>query len=160
MDFLRVIRSSLYDPAFYGRIRTQSISSVIKMFAILGIIGIGILMVVAYIGVIPFAYSHFPDKLEAAYPADLIITVANGALSINQPQPYYVKNSLGFSGANDTKYLAIFDTGDDLSGDLQQNSTFVIIKKNLRLRTVTIIKNKSFHFQKCRVQRRSIRVPL
>ena len=134
MDFLRVIRSSFYDPAFYAGIRAQSVSAAIRIFAILGVIGIGVVMVIAYGGVAQFAYSHFPDTLESAYPNDLVITVAQGAMSINQPQPYYVKNMLSsFSNPDDPKYLAIFDGNDVLSGDLQQNSTFAIVKKNFAI---------------------------
>jgi Protein of unknown function (DUF1189) len=131
MEFFRVIRSSLYDPAFYDRVRGQvRLGPAIKIFGILSIVGIGLTMAIVYVGLVPFAYSNFPDAVESAYPDDLVVTIAHGEMSVNQPQPYYVQNTLpGLSDQNGPKYLAIFDGNDVLSGDLQQNSTFMLVKK-------------------------------
>ncbi len=131
MDIFRVIRSSLFDPAFYARMRTQPLTQAIRTFAILGLAGFGIIMVFAYVAVVPIAHSGLPDAVAAAYPSDLIVTVARVELSINQPQPYYIKNTLPFfSGKDAPENLVIFDGTDQLSGDLKANSTFAIIRKD------------------------------
>lgn len=125
-ELLRTIRSSLFDPAFYERVKGRSWESAIKLFAVLGVIGIGISLAIAFGAIIPFAFSDAPSSLESAYPDDLVVTLANGHVSINQPQPYYIKNTL----ASTPKYLAIFDGDDTLSADLDQNSTYLIVKKS------------------------------
>ena len=134
MDIFRVIRSSIYEPAFYARIRSRTLWSTIKTFVILGLVGFGLLMLFAYIAIVPLAHSGLPDAVASAYPADLVVTMAKGELSINQPQPYYIKNTLPiFSGKGEPQNIAVFDGNDQLSSDLKQNSTFVIVKKQFAI---------------------------
>ena len=127
MDILKTIRSTLYDPAFYDRVRSESIRPTLKIFAIVGVIGIGLTMVLAVPALVSFANSNFPDKIESAYPDDLVVNIHDGQMSINQPEPYYIKNTLPFLG--DTKNLVVFDGTDQLSDDLVENSTIVLVKK-------------------------------
>lgn len=129
-NFFHTIRSSAYDPAFYRRIRTQPLGDAIFTFATLGIAGIGFVMFLVYIAILPFAHAGLIDSLEAAYPSDLVVTLADGEMSINQPQPYYIKNTLPLlSGTGTPENLVIFDGNDALSSDLRENSAFVIVKK-------------------------------
>lgn len=128
MNIVRTVISSVFNPDFYARIKDQEVTDASKSFAILGIAGIGLVMAIGYVTVvIPFAVSKWPEKIEAVYPADLVVTIHNGALSINQPEPYAIKNP--HDGAQ-TKNLVIFDTGDQLTGDLSKNSTYAIVKKS------------------------------
>jgi hypothetical protein len=125
-ELIQAIRSSVFDPAFYQAAKSRSLSSAVKPLFVLGVIGIGISLVVAFGAIIPFAFSNTLGSVESAYPDNLVITVANGQMSINQPQPYYVKNTFG----SDPKYLAIFDRDDTLSANPQENSTLILVKKS------------------------------
>ncbi len=130
MDIFRTIRSSFYDPAFYQRMRTLPMTRLIAPLALLSVAGIGILMLAVYFNILPFARGDFLASIESQYPSDLVLTITNGELSINQPQPYYVKNTLpALSGKDAPQYLVIFDGTDQLSTDLVANSTYLIVKK-------------------------------
>jgi hypothetical protein len=131
MKFLRTLRSTFFDPVFYSQITKDSIRPGIKLTFVLGLIGAAIFIAYISIALIPFTFSNFPTKLENSYPDNLVITIAKGVLSTNQPQPYYVPST--FEASSSPKYLVIFDTGDQLSGDLKQNSTFVIVKKDFAI---------------------------
>lgn len=129
MNFLKTIRSSLYSPVFYRNARAKPLAPAIKIFAVLGAIGVAISMLFALPGLLSFAYSNFPQAIESAYPDDLVITIENGEMSIDQPQPYYIKNTLPvFSGPDAPKYIAVFDGKDKLPEDLLENSTFILLK--------------------------------
>ena len=126
------IRSSLYDPSFYSQLRGQSIAEPLKIYAVLGILGFGVTLGILYANVVPLAFSSLPDQVVAVYPSDgLSITLASGQMSINKPQPYYVMNPLSekWLGTSTPKYLVIFDGDDTLGMDLEQNSTFALVKK-------------------------------
>ena len=130
MELISAIKSSFYDPAFYARMRKQPLSKAIMTFVILGCAGFGIIMLLAYIAIVPLSGSGLPDAVTASYPADLVVTIVNGEMSINQPQPYYIKNTLPiFSGKGQPENLVVFDGNDQLSSDLKKESTFVIVKK-------------------------------
>jgi hypothetical protein len=126
--FFRTLRSSLYDPAFYSQVPEKELSSGIKVFSVLAGVGILISLLVVCLDIIPFAFGDFPTKLENAFPADLVVTVVDGNLSINQPEPYYVKNTLE-EATSSLENLVIFDTGDQLPGSHTENNTFVLVKK-------------------------------
>lgn len=127
------IRSSLYDPSFYSQLRGQSIfTEPLKIYAALGILGFGVTLGILYANAVPLAFSSLPDQVVAVYPNDgLAITLASGQMSINKPQPYYVMNPLSkkWLGTSTPKYLVIFDGDDTLGMDLDQNSTFALVKK-------------------------------
>jgi hypothetical protein len=130
MKMWDAIRSCFYDPDFYRRIRVESLNFGIKVAALLGAIGIGISLLLATPALVSFAHSNLPQALESAYPNDLVVTIDNGKMSINQPQPYYVKNTLPyFSGQDAPENLVVFDGTDKLEPDLNKNSTIVLAKE-------------------------------
>lgn len=120
-----------YDPSFYVEVRTKTLGSGAKTLYLWGVIGIALwTLFITIVTIIPFALSDFPEKIVAAYPDDLVVMVANGHLSINQPLPYYVKNTLfETTPESPVEYLAIFDGGNTLSGDAHDNSTLALIKE-------------------------------
>ncbi len=131
MDFWHTIKSSFFDPVFYNTIRTQPLRPGIKILSILGLVGVGLPMIFALGGLIAFAFSDSLRVVESLYPSELVITIADGEMSINQPQPYYVKNSL--TTKPEPKYLVIFDGDDQISGDGQENSTMILVKKKFAM---------------------------
>lgn len=130
-DLIATIKSSTYDPAFYVRAKSHTLSTPLKTLTALGIFAIGITLIVAYSGLVRFSYTDFLDQALATYPDELEITVAHGELSINQPEPYAIKNPLpkDFTGTTSPDSLIIFDTGDTLGDDPQAVSTFFLVKK-------------------------------
>lgn len=125
--FFISIASTVYNPVFYAKAQREGMNSPIKITAVLGGIGAIILMATLYVALIPFTNPPFLDKIAALYPDDLVITLAHGEVSINQPEPYYVKNTLDAKGPAD---LVIFDTGDTLKGGAAANGTYVLVKKD------------------------------
>ena len=126
MKFLQTIRSTAYNPSFYTSAQHDPLSQPIKLFGMLGLCGVGIMLILSLVHIFPFSPSQVLNTLESTYPDDLIINVINGELSINQPQPYYIKNT--FFG-DMPKYLVIFDADQTLSNDVKKESTFSIIRK-------------------------------
>lgn len=122
-----VIRRAFTDLEFYRKDRMDAGIAGTKILAILVGIGITLSMVVAAPGLVTFAFSGFPEKLKAAYPDNLVVSIAESGLIVNQEQPYYIENNLFEDKAH--KYLVIFDEGDVLAPDLAANSTFVLFKK-------------------------------
>lgn len=120
------LRACLYDPAFYAKARTEDLSPPIRLTAILAFVGAAISAAVFYALIVPIAFLPVIDTAESVFPDDLIVTVENGEMSINQEQPYYIKNTLFEEGPEN---LVIFDGGDQLEGTATQNSTFVLVKK-------------------------------
>ena len=123
----RVISSSLYNPDFYQSVRTKTVREGAKTLAYLGLLGTGVAAIIMQLFIIPFALSNVLDTVEQTMPNDLVVTVAGGQVAINQPEPYYIKNTL-FEGG--PKNLVIFDTADTLGVDLKQNDSLIIIKKS------------------------------
>ena len=122
-----VIRLSFYDPAFYKKIRHQRVEEAAKVQALLGVIGVSIASLGVYaLMIVPFAFSGFPETIKSAYPQDLVVTLAHGAVSTNQPEPYFIKNIFP---DKEIRNLVVIDTGDKLPIDLRADSTYVLVKK-------------------------------
>ena len=135
-EFLTPIGRSFFDPTFYRHVRTETLTPVVKLFAFLGTLGIALTMGSVLFAALPFAFSSFPDQLEAVFPNDLIVTIASGSVAINKPQPYYIPvpaSMPSFATSSSSvvpKFLVIFDASNTLSSDTIENSTYVILKKD------------------------------
>lgn len=130
-DLFDTIRSSFYDPAFYARVPQFSIFSAIKIFALLGVVGFAVIGISLIPAAVDFANSDLPRAVKAVYPDDLTVSITDGKLSVNQPQPYYIKNTLPLisDGEDGPKNLVVFDGGNTLADDLQESSTLVLFKE-------------------------------
>ena len=126
MHYLRAIRSTLYDPAFYMQVKKRGIEAPIKLYAIVVSVGMTIIAIALYASVVPLAFSNTLDNLQAAYPDVLVVTLAGGELSINQQTPYYVKNTVIPRGPEN---LVVFDIDDTLKGSAKDNAAFFFVKK-------------------------------
>ena len=83
----------------------------------------------ALIVLAPFLSPAMYMKVVDVYPDDLVVTIKDGNLSINQPEPYFIKNP--FPSEDGPKNLITIDTTSTMqSGDFQKFSTFAIVKSN------------------------------
>lgn len=126
--FFSRIFSTFYNPAFYAEARKGGLKRPILTSLFLGAFGAALLMLNLYAHVVPFASSDMVSRIEALYPDDLEITLAAGEVSINQPEPYYIKNTI-VPERDAPANLVIFDTIDSLKGGAADNKTFLLVKK-------------------------------
>jgi hypothetical protein len=127
MGFFRTIRSAFYDPAFYAGMRDRSWGEAAKYYA-----------VIAFVIVFAFAApvwtlllnvrAETVDTLAGVYPNDLEVTLANGVLSTNQPQPYAIKNTYTTELPEN---LVVFSTENDeyTPTSLSDERTIVLLKR-------------------------------
>ncbi len=109
MGIFQVIRSAVYDPAFYTGLRERTWTEGAKYYAVVSFVVV--FAFVAPIWALLLTVSpQTIDTVAAVYPESLVITVANGVMSTNQEEPYFIPNTfypeLG-------KNLAVFDTKSD-----------------------------------------------
>lgn len=127
-ELLKTIRSCLYDPAFYAGMRLYTAGEAIKLYSIVIVILVSIGAAFLYVSLLPYASTKVLDSAEAIFPDNLILTIANGHASINQPEPYFIKSPFPDPRMNN---LVVIDTSDNFSsGDLKKYSTAVLVKKD------------------------------
>ena len=123
--YIRLILSTFHDPVFYGRIRDEDLAQAVK--ATVFVLTTLVLVVVLFVAVACIPYvpklPTYLGQIENLFPSDLVITAANGHVSINQPEPYSIPNPLGNS-----KYFIVFDSTGKTSEDLSVSSTTILVK--------------------------------
>ena len=91
LNTLKNIKSSAYDPDFYNRIRNQSVGSVIKYYATLGL-WLGILATVFGLVILtPKTYYNvqiLEKEVLTYYPKDLEVKLSKGEITTNAKEPY------------------------------------------------------------------------
>src|SRR4051812_14165542 len=90
--FFETIRSCFYDPAFYARARQEKAERGLWFLFRVNLLQVGLFAVFFLVILAPYATFDFIPKLADKYPADLVVQVAGGQLSINQPEPYIIQN--------------------------------------------------------------------
>jgi hypothetical protein len=127
IHFFKKVRSSIYNPSFYQSLREASVSSSIKYFAALSVIGAILTVLLLIPGIAAFFSPATVSTVVGAYPADLEVTVDHGVVSINQPEPYIIKDSEGLKKKN----ILVIDTKSNFTGaQFDQYSTYVLVKKD------------------------------
>lgn len=156
MGLLRTIVSSVYNPAFYNELRTRSIWKSIRYFIFLCAL-VAIVYTISLAPAIVGAISRKTvDGIAAAYPADLQVTIVNGQASINQPEPYFIKNNIPGETASDTQNLLVIDTKDSFTTDeFSKFSTEAVLTKDFlavnskdQVRLMPLDKIKNFTLNK------------
>src|SRR3989338_3225360 len=111
-NFFATVVSTFYSPAFYADARTKGFGKPVWTTVFLGAIGVFLWALFIYANILPFAFSDIVSKVEALYPDELIIQLSHGELSINQPEPYYIKNTFNLDpgSTKKTENLVVFDT--------------------------------------------------
>ena len=134
-NFFSTIAATFYNPAFYADARTKGFDKPVWTTAFLGAIGVFLWALFIYANILPFAFSDIVSKVEAIYPDELVIQMARGELSINQPEPYYIKNTFDLDpgSTKKTENLVVFDTVESLKGGAEENSTFILVRKTYAL---------------------------
>ena len=134
-DFFSTIVSTFYNPAFYAEARGKGFGKPVWTSVFLGAIGVLLWALFIYANILPFAFSDIVSKVEALYPDELIIQLSHGEISINQPEPYYIKNTFDLDpgSTKKTENLVVFDTVESLKGGAEENSTFILVRKTYAL---------------------------
>lgn len=117
MLFWQSLKRSVYDPEFYREVSKQSFSQGFSFFIkyVLLLSALVSLVILTYLGIFLFG-GKFDEMMRGAglvYPDDLIVTVVNGKISINQEQPYAIPlpASEGVKIEDgDLNYLVVIDT--------------------------------------------------
>ncbi len=78
-----------------------------------------------YLPKLPGLLDQIQNRLEAAYPDDLVIMVKNGALTINQPTPYYI-DIPEMSEVDGYTHLITIDPEAEVS-DFEESRSIVLV---------------------------------
>lgn len=91
MNFLKIIKKSIYNPGFYQELKETSLWSGLKYFYSLVIVLVIILTAIISLHVNPGLHA-FTDNLSSLildyYPDELVITIEDGEASSNIQKPY------------------------------------------------------------------------
>jgi hypothetical protein len=93
MGFLQKIKSSIYDPDFYSKIKHQSLGSVLKYFFLLVLIltTLNVLVLSYELGVrVPQEIRNFINRTVDSFPPDLEVNVDNGQVTTTAEEPFFV----------------------------------------------------------------------
>lgn len=149
MQFLSNIKSSIYNPAHYSEILNKPFSYSLRYFLSLAVL-------IAIVSTIVFSVNTLPEMNKVIgevdanvlkfYPDDLEITIKNGIVSTNVPEPYFIKMPAEFKSefqdSNNSpartspdlskiKNMFVIDTASPLTIDLFKSyKTFVLISRD------------------------------
>lgn len=148
MQFLNNIKSSIYNPTYYSEILNKPFSYSFRYFLSLAVL-------IAIVTTIVFSFKTVPEISKVIrgigpnvlkyYPDNLEITVKNGIVSTNVPEPYFIKMPVEFKSEvqpsnNSVKTspdlskienLFVIDTASSLTANLFYNyKTFVLISRD------------------------------
>ncbi|MFC1608748.1 DUF1189 family protein [Patescibacteria group bacterium] len=93
MKLLKRIGNSVYGPEYYQELVNKPFSYSLKYFALLMLI-FGVIKMITVVIVLPGLLSmthNIKPVLEDNFPQELEITIANGELSTNVEEPYFIK---------------------------------------------------------------------
>jgi len=113
-NFINQIKDGIYNPSFYsglmvdGKVR-HGFFHLFKMYIIVSFLW-GIVLVAVFLPL--FVSVVTPEAVKSAYPQELVVTVENGELSINQEEPYIIldKNKEGV-----VSNLFVIDTNEEVT---------------------------------------------
>jgi hypothetical protein len=139
------IAHSVYSPAFYGELSSKPFSYSLKYLVSLSLL-FSVVVSVWYGVIIGIDLWRFitvtgPAEVQEILPDDLVLTIANGNLSINQPEPYIAPLPVDLrneSSSSSPKNLIVIDTNTPASIDaFRSYDTYILADKH------TIIVQKS-----------------
>lgn len=114
MSFFKRIKSSVFDPDFYSKVKHQSLGSAFKYFFlfILLLTTINTVILAYDLGVrAPQEIKNFINRSIASFPADLEVKLRDGQVSTNTQEPYFLpmpkSENEAYSGTNN---LLVIDT--------------------------------------------------
>lgn len=96
MNFIKKVKSSVYDPEFYKEIKNKSFGFVWGYFTLLVLVLSVVLSLVYSVQILP-TFNNVGEKIRSnilsKYPAELEVKFKNGEVSTNVSEPYFVKLS-------------------------------------------------------------------
>ncbi len=95
MKIIQEIKDSVYNPNYYKSLPTsRSLGSSIKYLAKLSLLAafVSVFIISFYIPSLTRNLKEGVSSAVAGYPDDLVVSVKEGAASINKPEPYIVPN--------------------------------------------------------------------
>ncbi|MEX0910463.1 MAG: DUF1189 family protein [Candidatus Paceibacterota bacterium] len=137
MSFFSQIKNSIYNRDFYksllGKSFTYSFKYYFKLaliFSLLGAMVFGLLMVP---NILSFLWTA-DAELVKIYPPDLVVTITDGQVSVNQPEPYSILWPEGFKLEDNLppdwevyENLVVIDTTRAVEATLNSTSTLVAV---------------------------------
>lgn len=135
--FLNAFIKSIISVDYYKDIVKAHVSFSMKYFFVLLLLGTVVASIATYVRIIPDVEKGINELtmyLQTAYPEDLIFTMKDSALSINQPEPYFFSIPEKYKTPNTQQQIEniiTFDS-DGTIDDLDEYKTFVLINsKNI-----------------------------
>lgn len=115
MGFLQKIKSSIYNPKFYSKIKQQSLGSTLKYFFlfILVLTIINILALSYELGVkVPEEIKNFINQTVNSFPSDLEVDINHGQVTTTAQEPFFVPfpQSINEAKAQDLNNILVIDT--------------------------------------------------
>ena len=138
-NFIEHIQQSIYNPEYYRALLTRPASFSWQYYWSFTMLLSLIMTIVISIPVVPRidrALATMPEKVLAYYPPDLRITVAQGQVSVNKPEPYTLPLPLFFQeGGNAAGFttLLTIDTSNEVSRErfMSYHSILWLAKESL-----------------------------
>lgn len=131
MQFLRIIRSSIYDPVFCTSVRTENLGSALKQYTLF-ILSVAVLLSIPlyiFLGSEVSKIKRTGDirgKTLALYPDELVLTFRDGQLSSNVEEPYSIPTLPEFSG--EVANLVVISTREPIAlADFERYDTIAIL---------------------------------
>lgn len=115
MGFLQNIKSSIFDPGFYSKIKHQNLGSGLKYFFLLILLltATNTLILSYELGVrIPQEIKSFVNNSISSFPADLEISINNGQVMTTAIEPFFVPfpQSSDETKSEDLNNIIVIDT--------------------------------------------------
>ncbi len=135
MLLLSNLKNSIYGPDFYASLIHKKAGSSFKYF-------FGFILVLSLLATIGFVFFRIPtptttrmtpyvDKLEAMYPADLVVTIKNGQASTNSATPTVIDFPSSLLTDKSPQHLLVIDTSKTASVELFQTyKTAVLLTRD------------------------------
>jgi hypothetical protein len=136
MDFLQKIKSSIYNPAFYSKIKHQSLGSALKYFFlfILILTVINVLFLSYELGIkLPQEIRNYINQTVSSFPQDLEVNIDQGQVTTTAQEPFFVPipQDLNEARSEDLNNLLVIDTKTPYSAtQFNQYKTFAWLTKD------------------------------
>ena len=132
--FYRIFKRTISDFSFYTSLNTHSLRSAIGYLftLVLVILFIQSLVVAIYFATqlpdIPLIIHSFQERVNEAYPDDLVISAQNGIISINQKSPVVI-DLVDLKDLEEYDHAVVFDMNGDES-DYERYHALVLVTKS------------------------------
>lgn len=136
LAFIYVFKNSLVSPKYYSQVVQQKLRFSLKYYFLLAFVASIIIGAVSFWTIVPQAKTAmygFIKQGVALYPAELVVSIKEGKLSINQPVPYIIATPKEFikGEENFPKNIIVFDTAGTLDDLKKYDTVFLVNEVNV-----------------------------